>query len=954
MVGRAWLLGLIFAVLIVVLWLRLFQLQVLQGHRYAQDVVDSRLMVERVAAKRGRILDRHGQPLVDNRAVYDLAVVISALELTGRERRAVPFRRYDTAALDALVGDLAARTAGDPGLLREIIVDEWQRFPGVGKRVGAERAPRPLGLLSLPRDALLPQGEDADPIDIGPLVQSGLLETDPRLALQAEASAIVGSPVLVVSPDELIAAARELGQRHRASFEPVTAIIEPFGPVVTVVDPDDAPRWQWHLFDQAQVAAAETALARFLGLSPRALQGQLDDTLRRVRRPNTQNDWFFVPAHRAEALAAVTPSGVPQIGLAVTGGPPARETIYLLQGDRPDRRLLPGDAPGLGTLLARRIAASIDLDPTTVAILIEQHGEALSARRADRAFRKHTVTFNPDRLARLGEGLSAHLGALGLGYNRLDLEERLAAARVLSDREWANQTRHDPLPLILDVPHALAVDLAGRGGAVPRVRDLGEDWRLTEAELPGLDVIVRVGRDYLHPGVASHSLGWLGRLSAEVSRDTALSMGLDPQGWTGRSGLESVYDTRLQGVIGRTLSLRTGTGSEVIEHRDPIAGRDLVTTLDLDLQIVAEDALAHWFELADALGTLGSGTRKAEFAAAREVGRNRGGLALMDVRSGEMLALASSPGFDLTDVRERWDELADPALHPERPLEDHATWAAHPPGSIVKPFVGLVAMAEGKVGPHEDIYCRGYMDMWRGRKILRDQYAPPGDYHMATALKRSVNVYFADIAQRVGEQRLSWWFQRIGFGTNRTADIAWARSGRLPTPHTLTRSWMTSDTWRMGIGQFMSTSPLQAVVIPAMVANGGYLVTPHVVPGVASPPEDLGFAPEHIAAVRRGMELVTSNESGATASFLRLEGPAAGIRVAAKTGTSQWGSTASRAAGLTPNHAWLIGYAPADNPEVAFAIFIYSGTSGGRACSGVAKRVLEHYFASRNRVPESP
>ena len=89
---------------------------------------------------------------------------------------------------------------------------------------------------------------------------------------------------------------------------------------------------------------------------------------------------------------------------------------------------------------------------------------------------------------------------------------------------------------------------------------------------------------------------------------------------------------------------------------------------------------------------------------------------------------------------------------------------------------------------------------------------------------------------------------------------------------------------------------------------------------------------------------MTNNESGATARSLKLDEAFGGITVAAKTGTSQWGSSESRDAGLTPDHAWLVGYAPAHNPTVAFAIFIHSGKSGGRACSGVAKRVLERYF----------
>jgi cell division protein FtsI/penicillin-binding protein 2 len=113
--------------------------------------------------------------------------------------------------------------------------------------------------------------------------------------------------------------------------------------------------------------------------------------------------------------------------------------------------------------------------------------------------------------------------------------------------------------------------------------------------------------------------------------------------------------------------------------------------------------------------------------------------------------------------------------------------------------------------------------------------------------------------------------------------------------------------------------------------------------------QDLRIRKAHLDEVRRGMEMATANLPGSTAKLLVLEGPAAGIKVAAKTGTAEWGSPASRAAGLTPDHAWMVGYAPADNPTVAFAVFIHSGTFGGQACSPIAKRVLERYFTKYGR-----
>ena len=114
--------------------------------------------------------------------------------------------------------------------------------------------------------------------------------------------------------------------------------------------------------------------------------------------------------------------------------------------------------------------------------------------------------------------------------------------------------------------------------------------------------------------------------------------------------------------------------------------------------------------------------------------------------------------------------------------------------------------------------------------------------------------------------------------------------------------------------------------------------------------QDIDRRKDSLEIIRRGREAVTDRREGSTAKYLQFEGAAAGIKVAAKTGTSEWGSVTSRKAHKNPDHSWLIGYAPAEQPVVAFAIFIHSGTSGGRACSGVAKKVLEAYFGKYGRT----
>jgi len=272
-------------------------------------------------------------------------------------------------------------------------------------------------------------------------------------------------------------------------------------------------------------------------------------------------------------------------------------------------------------------------------------------------------------------------------------------------------------------------------------------------------------------------------------------------------------------------------------------------------------------------------------------------------------------------------------------------------GSSMKILTALAALENNKLVPGEVIHCQGYMAMVRGQKVLRD-HAPAGDYNLVRAIQISSNVYFAIVAGRVGGEALADFSDKIGLGRCNSLDVNEQRPGILPRPATIKQlrpkepAWVPSDTWRLGIGQFATASPLQAVCIAAAVANGGRVVQPYLVRPTSLPEAvDLKIRKEYLDQVRRGMELVTANEPGSTAKLLVLDGALSSIKIAAKTGTAEWGSSASREDGRTPDHAWMIGYAPADHPTIAFACFIHCGTFGGQACTPVVKRVLERYFA---------
>ncbi|MFW5845369.1 MAG: penicillin-binding transpeptidase domain-containing protein, partial [Planctomycetota bacterium] len=538
--------------------------------------------------------------------------------------------------------------------------------------------------------------------------------------------------------------------------------------------------------------------------------------------------------------------------------------------------------------------------------------------------------------------LARALRALGHEATPFDIEQRLGQARRRADRAWSGSTASDAIPFLYDIPKHQAISLAPHSSGIPD--DLAEDYSATDTALPGLSVVSELGREHRFPGSAVHVIGHMGRLSARYDRDEALLQGLDPEGWKGTSGLELVYDSLLHGVTGKRITLLSGDGSR--SHIDaPAPGQDLRTTLDIELQMLAESALEHWYELAEELGEeQGIAIATEKMRRARAAGRGRAGMVLMDPWSGEILAMASRPGYHHEDLRDRYRELAE---DPAQPLIDHSSSASFPPGSTMKVLVGMAAFGTGAYRVGESVHSAGHIGS------LGD-HAPAGNYTMETAIRDSSNVFFAKMALRMGPETVVDWFLRIGCGRKVSPDIPWQRLAYIvPTPDNIVTTrprepyWLIGDTRRLGIGNYWSASPLEVVNVAATAATEGLVVRPHLVPGKdpigvdkSQARDRISLGPAEWQAIRHGMEMAT--EPGGTAPYLRL---ASGLRVASKTGTSEWGSRRSRAEGLTPDHAWLIGYAPAENPVICFAIFVHSGTSGGRACSGVAKRVLDAYFA---------
>jgi penicillin-binding protein 2 len=335
---------------------------------------------------------------------------------------------------------------------------------------------------------------------------------------------------------------------------------------------------------------------------------------------------------------------------------------------------------------------------------------------------------------------------------------------------------------------------------------------------------------------------------------------------------------------------------------------------------------------------------------------------VLDVRTGDVLALVSTPGFDPNAFNrglsnEEWHALIS---NPKAPLANKAIAGQYAPGSTFKVAVALAGLEKGAINPNTTVKCWGrtrlgnaYFHCWK-----RGGHGP---VRLHDALTQSCDVYFYEVAKRVGIDRISAMARRLGMGQTLGLDLPGERTGLLPTRDwklaTIGVPWQMGETLISGIGQgYVLATPLQLAVMTARIANGGRAVTPRIASRTPppegaepeQPPDDLGLVPAHLQLVRAGMVDVVNGRRG-TARGAAIKEP--GMEMAGKTGTSQVRriSKAEREAGVFKNedlpwkrrdHALFVGYAPIDAPRYAVAVVIEHGGGGSTAAAPVARDIL--------------
>lgn len=393
----------------------------------------------------------------------------------------------------------------------------------------------------------------------------------------------------------------------------------------------------------------------------------------------------------------------------------------------------------------------------------------------------------------------------------------------------------------------------------------------------------------------------------------------------GKTGIEKTFDTDLRGRTGSVQMEVNAAGHPVRElKRDqPRTGRDLVLTIDNGLQAFANDRM----------------------------GDETGAAVVMDIHTGDVLAMVSTPSFDpglfATGIRTTdWQALIG---NPEHPLTNRAVAGQYPPGSTFKIVTALAALQLGGVSPEETVTCRGSLRY--GRQTFRCwKRRGHGRMNMRNALKHSCDVYFYTMAERAGVDKIAKMGHRLGLG--RAFDFAGAKPGVIPSKGwkrgALGEPWYGGETLIAGIGQgYVLTTPLQLAVMTARTANGQWAVDPRFActrPGEAPPRfEPLDVSQDALAVVWEGLDAVV-NESGGTATRSKLKTD--GVRMAGKTGTAQVRSSRGdgrhdrQKARKNRAHALFVAYAPVEAPRYAVSVIIEHGMSGSGAAAPVASDIM--------------
>ena len=468
---------------------------------------------------------------------------------------------------------------------------------------------------------------------------------------------------------------------------------------------------------------------------------------------------------------------------------------------------------------------------------------------------------------------------------------------------------------------------------------------------PGVEVKARLFRQYPLGELASHALGYIGRVNDnDLNRIADAEEDANYKGTEhfGKSGLEQHYEFQLHGKTGyQEVEVDAGGHAvRVLSRTPPVSGNNLTLTLDSKLQEIAETAF----------------------------GARRGAMVAIDPTTGGILALVSKPTYDpnlfVDGIRpDDWDGLNN---NPDKPMLNRAIYSAYPPGSTFKPYMALGALELGKRTPSQAIMDPGFFN-FGGHQFRDDKKGGHGRVDLYQSIVQSCDTYYYMLANDMGIDAIAKFVGQFGFGQRTGVDIEGEAEGVLPSPAWKRRrfkrpeqqKWYAGETISIGIGQgYNAYTPIQLAQAVATLANDGVMYRPHLVKYITDartgartvvepkPVRVIPLKPENIATIKRAMVGVNKEGTGAQAFA------GAPYESGGKTGTAQVFSlkgekyAAGRVREHLRDHGLFIAFAPADKPRIALAVLVENAGFGAQSAGPIARMVIDYYLLGK--VPKGP
>ena len=498
------------------------------------------------------------------------------------------------------------------------------------------------------------------------------------------------------------------------------------------------------------------------------------------------------------------------------------------------------------------------------------------------------------------------------------------------------------------------LDESRKLGAIPIRTRLSEDeiarFAANRYRFPGVEINARLFRRYPNGALASHVVGYIGRINQKdmetLGADGRLSNYRGSE-HIGKTGLEQMYERELHGITGLE-QVEVDSGGRAVRtlsRTPPVSGNNLQLHLDLRLQEAAETAF----------------------------GGRRGALVAIDPSTGGVLAFVSKPGFDPNLFIDgidppTWNELN---THPDRPMVNRALSGQYPPGSTYKPFMALAALELGKRTPQYAINDPGFFTLPGNSHQYRDwKPGGHGSVNLHHSIVISCDTYYYQLAFDLGIDTISNFMRQFGFGARTGIDLEGEAIGITPSQEGKQRrfrqKWYVGDTISIGIGQgYNVMTLLQMANATAIIANKGTVWRPHLVNLVqdatsraqravlAEPLRRIDFKPESWNLVQAAMVGVTTPGGTGHRAFADAK-----YIVGGKTGTSQVVAIkqgqkydASRLDERHRDHALFIAYAPADNPTIALAVLVENAGGGGANAAPLARTVIDFFLFGKPVTP---